>query len=127
MKQMLVVDDEPGMGRLMRRVGEQCGYAVRVTTCAESFMDEVVRAEPDVIILDLSLPGADGVDLLRFLATIRCRAKILIVSGFDSRVLETTGRLGSAQGLRIAGTVAKPARAADMRAAIMDLSEDASL
>lgn len=127
MKQMLVVDDEPAMGRLMKRVGEQCGYAVRVTTCSEAFMDEVVRAEPEVIILDLSMPGADGVDLLRFLATTRCRAQILIVSGFDARVLETTGRLGSAQGLRIAGTVAKPARAADIRAAITNLTEDAAL
>jgi DNA-binding response OmpR family regulator len=122
---MLVVDDEPAMGRLIRRVGERCGYEVRVTTCSETFMDEVVRAEPDVIVLDLSLPGADGVDLLRFLATSRSRAKILIVSGFDSRVLETTSRLGSARGLRIAGTVAKPARVADIEAAFLSLSEDA--
>lgn len=84
-------------------------------------MDAVVACEPDAIALDLSLPGVDGVELLRFLATARCRAKILIISGFDARVLETSGRLGEARGLNIAGTLMKPVRAEHLRAAIQSL------
>jgi DNA-binding response OmpR family regulator len=121
MKRLLIVDDEPAMARLIQRVAKGCGYDVTVTHDAEDFMDAVVAREPDAIALDLSLPGADGVELLRFLGAAKCPAKILIISGFDARVLETTGRLGEARGLTIAGTLMKPVRAAELRAAIEGL------
>ena len=118
MKRLLIVDDEPAMARLIQRIAKSCGYEVTVTHDAEDFMDALVAGEPDAIALDLSLPDVDGVELLRFLAAAKCRAKILIISGFDARVLETSGRLGEARGLNIAGTLMKPLRAADLRAAI---------
>jgi DNA-binding NarL/FixJ family response regulator len=74
--------------------------------------------------MDLSMPGADGVELLRFLSATKCAAKILIVSGFDPRVLETTGRLGTAMGLTICGTINKPVRVAELRATINDLDRE---
>ena len=124
MKRLLTVDDEPAIGRLVKRVAEGCGYAVTVTDDAERFLDELIETDPDVIILDLSMPNVDGVELLRFLATSKCRAKILILSGFDARVLETTGRLGVEQGLAIAGTLMKPLRVAELREALVALDED---
>jgi hypothetical protein len=48
----------------------------------------------------------DGVELLRFLADEDFRAPVLIVSGFDRRVLESAFRLGEALGLNMAGPVA---------------------
>ncbi|HEY0412616.1 MAG TPA: response regulator [Allosphingosinicella sp.] len=126
MKRLLIVDDEPAMARLIQRIAKGCGYDVTVTHDAEDFMDAVVAREPDAIALDLSLPGADGVELLRFLGAVKCRAKILIISGFDARVLETTGRLGEARGLNIAGTLMKPVRAAELRAAIEALDAPVS-
>jgi two-component system, OmpR family, response regulator len=118
MKRLLIIDDEPAMARLIQRIAKSCGYEVTVTHDSEDFMDALVTGEPDAIALDLSLPDVDGVELLRFLATTKCRAKILIISGFDARVLETSGRLGEARGLNIAGTLMKPVRAAELRAAI---------
>jgi two-component system, OmpR family, response regulator len=123
MKRLLVIDDEPAMGRLIRRVAESCGYEATVTHDSEEFIDALVASEPDAIALDLSLPGRDGVELLRFLATSKCRARILIISGFDPRVLETSGRLGVARGLNIAGTLMKPVRAAALRAAFESLDQ----
>jgi DNA-binding response OmpR family regulator len=123
MKRLLIVDDEPAMARLIQRIAKGCGYEVTVTHDAEDFMDALVAGEPDAIALDLSLPNVDGVELLRFLATAKCRANILIISGFDARVLETTGRLGEARGLNIAGTLMKPVRAGELRAAIEALDE----
>jgi CheY-like chemotaxis protein len=52
----------------------------------------------------------DGVELLRFLAEQEYRAPVLIVSGFDRRVLESAFRLGEALGLNMAGPVEKPVR-----------------
>lgn len=123
MQRLLIIDDEPAFAKFIQQVAQSCGYDATVTTNHDDFMDALVSREPAVIITDLSMPGMDGIELLRFLATARCKANILIVSGFDRRVVETTGRLGSAMGLRIAGTLAKPLRAADLRLALNKLEE----
>jgi len=56
------------------------------------------------------MPGMDGVELLRFLAEQDFQSPVLIVSGFDRRVLESAFRLGEALGLTMAGPVEKPVR-----------------
>ena len=117
-KRLLVIDDEPALGRLVGRSSEGLGFEVTVTQCSFAFLDELIAARPHVIVLDLSLPGMDGVELLRFLAVAKCEARILVVSGFDRRVLETSARLGIAKGLNICGTIEKPFRVQDLRAAL---------
>ena len=124
MKRILVVDDEPAIGRLVTKVAEECGYDVTAATNAETFMDELVTAEPYAVVLDLSMPGTDGVELLRFMAASKCRSKILIMSGFDQRVLETSADLGATLGLSIAGTITKPVRVADLRSRIKALEQE---
>jgi hypothetical protein len=52
----------------------------------------------------------DGVELTRFLADQDYRGPVLIVSGFDRRVLESAFRLGEALGLNMVGPVEKPVR-----------------
>ena len=52
--------------------------------------------------MDLGMP-VDGVELLRFLADEGFQGPVLIISGFDRRVLESAFRLGEAQGLNMAG------------------------
>ena len=119
MGRLLIIDDEPAVGRLIESVARGCGYEVACTADAPAFMDRLNGFDPDAIILDLSMPDMDGIELLRFLAAARCRAKILVISGFDTRVLETAAKLGSAMGLSITGTLCKPVRVADLRAAIL--------
>ena len=52
----------------------------------------------------------DGVELLRFLSDEDFRGPVLIISGFDRRVLESAFRLGEALGLTMAGPLEKPVR-----------------
>ena len=63
-----------------------------------------------MVALDLGMPGMDGVELTRFLADQNYRGPVLIVSGFDRRVLESAFRLGEALGLNMVGPVEKPVR-----------------
>ena len=63
-----------------------------------------------MVALDLGMPGTDGVELTRFLAEQEYRGPVLIVSGFDRRVLESAFRLGEALGLNMVGPIEKPVR-----------------
>ena len=111
----MVVDDDPGFGEFVRKVAQGCGFDVRVTQDAASFQAEYARSQPDLILLDLQMPGTDGVELLRTLADQGCSAPILVMSGFDAKVIDTARRLGAARGLQMGRVLTKPIRAADLR------------
>ena len=107
-RRVLVVDDEPLVGRAIAFSAEACGFDAALAISADAFREQYDADPPDVVLLDLSLPGGDGVELLRVLAERDSRALILIVSGFDARVVEAAMRLGSAMGLRMGGYLTKP-------------------
>jgi FixJ family two-component response regulator len=66
----------------------------------------------------------DGVELLRFLAEQDSRAPVLIISGFDRRVLEAAFRLGEALGLSMLGPLEKPVRFRDLERVFTDIREN---
>ena len=112
---LLLIDDEPFVGRFLSHAAEECGYRALATATADSFRREYRLLDPDVIALDLAMPGGDGVELLRFLAAEQCRAPVLIVSGFERRVLESSMRLGEKLGLTMIGPLAKPILVAELQ------------
>ncbi len=109
---ILVVDDEVGFAHFMGEIAERCGYEAHATTNGDDFIRAFATFNPTLIVLDLVMPGIDGVELLRFLEESQCKAGILIVSGADDRLRQSIARLGIARGLRVLGTMPKPVRAA---------------
>ena len=107
---LLLIDDEPVLAEFLASAARECGYDPVITAEDEQFRDEFRANTPDMVALDLGMPGMDGVELLRFLADADYRSPVLIVSGFDRRVLESAFRLGEALGLNMAGPLEKPVR-----------------
>lgn len=62
---ILVVDDEAGIRNGCRRVLEACGARVRVEETGREALEELFRTEYDVVVLDLKMPGVDGMEILR--------------------------------------------------------------
>jgi DNA-binding response OmpR family regulator len=118
---LLLIDDEPALAEFLANAALECGFEPTVTSDDRRFRDEFLAERPDMVALDLGMPGMDGVELLRFLADNDYRAPVLIVSGFDRRVLDSAFRLGEALGLQMAGPLAKPARLAEIEAILMEL------
>jgi DNA-binding response OmpR family regulator len=119
-RRLLLVDDELAIARFLAHAAEECGLEAIVTVTAESFRSQYRALRPDIVVLDLALPGSDGVELLRFLAEEKSDARILVISGFDERVLEAAMRLGAAMGLRMAAPLHKPVRLNRLMAAMLD-------
>ena len=65
MTRVLVVDDEPQLLRGLRANLNARGYEVESAADGESALDLAAARRPDVVILDLGLPGMDGVDVIR--------------------------------------------------------------
>jgi DNA-binding NtrC family response regulator len=109
-RHLLLIDDEPAFGRFIAHAAEEAGFTAHLTISAEPFKDRYRRLNPEAVAVDLAMPGVDGVELLRFLAEEKCTAPVIIVSGFDRRVLDSTMRLGQALGLNMVGPLEKPVR-----------------
>jgi CheY-like chemotaxis protein len=121
---VIVVDDDRGFGDFVRKVALSCGYEVEVATEAAGFQQLYGARSPDLIMLDLQMPGTDGIELLRSLAEQGCKAPILVMSGFDAKVVDTARRLGEARGLNMPRVITKPIRAADLRSILNGFLEE---
>jgi CheY-like chemotaxis protein len=64
---VLVVEDEPASLKLAHLVLATEGHEVAKAEAADKALEEILRFEPDVILLDLELPGIDGLTLARLL------------------------------------------------------------
>src|SRR6202142_3046873 len=81
MSRIVVLDDEENVGRSLRLVLEREGYAVTVCRSASEF-----RAHPDILradafLLDIMLPDANGIEVLRWLRQSDCQAPAVMISG----------------------------------------------
>lgn len=118
---LLVIDDEPRLGEFLASIARESGFSAEVTTDDGDFRRRFINDRPAMVALDLGMPGMDGVELLRFLSEQDYSAPVLIVSGFDRRVLDSAFRLGEALGLNMAGPIEKPMRADVLEQTLTDL------
>jgi DNA-binding response OmpR family regulator len=65
MKTILVVDDEPKIATLARDYLEHAGFAVLTAGDGPSALSTIHQRRPDLVVLDLGLPGLDGLDVTR--------------------------------------------------------------
>src|SRR6478609_7092051 len=62
---VLVVDDEPTIGEVVSAYLQRAGYETRVAIDGDAALAAVAERTPDLIVLDLMLPGADGLEVMR--------------------------------------------------------------
>src|SRR5207249_6329073 len=91
---LLLVDDDPGVLDLLNEYFAGQGYDVEVATSGEVALSAVRAKRPDLVILDIRMPGIDGVEVLRHLR--RQDATL------PARVLRRAGRCGAGRAGRAA-------------------------
>jgi two-component system, OmpR family, response regulator ResD len=62
---ILVVDDEPTIGEVVSAYLQRAGYETRVAIDGDEALAAVAERSPDLIVLDLMLPGTDGLEVMR--------------------------------------------------------------
>ena len=121
-QRVLVVDDEPEIGELVGAVAEGLGIGCVGLTSARE-LDAVMDADVSAVFIDLMMPGVDGIELVRQLATRACRAPVVLMSGHDKSVLRSAEAMARALGLRTAGPLHKPFRVADVETLLTGLAQ----
>ena len=120
-KRLLVADDDPRITRLLLRVARKLGFETSAVSDPSDFDRTYAQVVPDIILLDLNMPGVDGVELLQRLSGWGANSAILLMSGVGSQVLDATVLLGNELGLNMLDSLAKPFDIDELRIRLSDL------
>ncbi len=108
---VLLVEDHGFQRRLGLRLLADLGLT-RLSEAADGFQAlELLRAltvPPDVVLVDLDLPGMDGIEFIGHVAHERLARSIAVVSAMDAALLHTVQVMAKASGLRVLGAIEKP-------------------
>lgn len=105
MKKVFVVEDHPTMRQMLATlVGrmpdlEMCGEAIS----AETALEELPDSSPDILLIDVSLPGMNGIELARRIRADQPDLPILIISGHDESVYAEEALQVGARGYTMKG------------------------
>jgi len=84
MSTILIVDDEESICWALRRLFEEEGYETAIASSAEDAFQQVGRAQPDLVMLDIRLPGMDGLEALTQLKRLSPTLPIVIMTAFGN-------------------------------------------
>lgn len=118
---ILVLDDESFMRKLLDHMLTGLGFT-SVTTCdngaAALECVDVAGNPPNLILLDLNMPGMDGIEFVRKLVEHNYTGSLVLVSGEDERVLQMAEKLVQAHQISVLGHLKKPVSLAGLAAVV---------
>jgi EAL domain-containing protein (putative c-di-GMP-specific phosphodiesterase class I)/CheY-like chemotaxis protein len=104
---IVLIDDDRVVGEIVSALANAMGLQCDITRTPEDFFDRI-GPETTLILLDLVMPEMDGIEILRLLGERNCKARIVLMSGINIRVIETAKKLAQSLGLVVVGHLQKP-------------------
>nr|WP_163503163.1 EAL domain-containing response regulator [Halomonas socia] len=114
MERLLIFEHDTQTAQTVANIARNAKLEVRITESVKSFLSTLSEERPACVLIDLSMPGPDGFDIVRKLASRGCEADVILTSGADPRVLDAATRVAIARGLRVLGHLAKPFSAPEL-------------
>lgn len=105
---VLILDDNNLTARAIANVAEFIGLSAKITSDFQSFLEIINDWKPQYLIIDLIMPGMDGVEVLGELGRMQIDAQLIITSGAGQQLLHAAARSAGAHGLNVLGILPKP-------------------
>ncbi|HOW59906.1 MAG TPA: response regulator [Candidatus Omnitrophota bacterium] len=96
MRKLLVVDDEIEICEFLKSFFEDRDFKVVTASSGEKALDQVAQFQPDVVLLDIQMPGMDGLQALKKIKESNARTKVIMVTAVETQEkIEEAMRLGA--------------------------------
>ncbi|MCB1553173.1 MAG: EAL domain-containing response regulator [Xanthomonadales bacterium] len=108
---IMVVEDHGFQRRMALRILGELGVTKTMESAdGQSALNALAAADerPDIVLVDLDLPGMDGIELIGLIAERRLARSVVLVSALDSALMNTVQTMARAYGLRVIGAIEKP-------------------
>lgn len=79
---ILVIDDQPGIRRLLMEVLTEEGYTVHTAANGYEGIQKVNELAPNLILMDMKMPGMDGIETLRELKRVNQADKVIMMTAY---------------------------------------------
>ena len=122
---VLIVDDDPSICQFIARVCSKSGFEPVVANNPADFATAIGNRRLLLVITDLQMPEFDGIEFMRLLSKARTDVPVVILSGFDSRVLHTAEAFGRSVGLTVVEALQKPLSVAALTAVLENVARRA--
>lgn len=83
MKRILLIDDEESIHLLYREELEEEGYEVHSSLSGQDALDKLGIVNPDLVILDINMPGMNGIDVLRRIKEMNNKLPVILSTAYD--------------------------------------------
>jgi len=105
---VMIVDDNPGMCRAISRLVIKAGFEAITMSDSKDFIDVYTKHKPDLLFLDLNMPGDDGIRLLRKLQKSDLDGSVYLISGEDPSVVSSSFKLAKQCSINVVEILQKP-------------------
>jgi len=97
-KKILVVDDEKAICEILEEFLSLFGHSVTSANSGADAIEVVRRASPDVVFLDIRMPGMSGLDVLKEIKALDSSIRVIMISAFGDEETESMARELGADG-----------------------------
>lgn len=104
---IIIVDDDPLVAEMLATAAGIVGFNTHTYVHALDFLAHEIKKE-DIVLLDLNMPGFDGIEVIRALSAKQISVALVLISGQDRGVLHSAEQLARAHALDVIGTLSKP-------------------
>ncbi|PIC85191.1 two-component system response regulator [Sporosarcina sp. P20a] len=95
MKHLLIVDDQPGIRLLLEEIFKPTGIMTALASNGKEALEIVRKQNPDCVLLDMKMPGMNGVEVLREIRTISPEAIVMMMTAYSEiELLNDADKLG---------------------------------
>jgi CheY-like chemotaxis protein len=111
---LLSIDDDQAMRVIVTDVAQLAGYQTINAGNPRTIISSLDE-NPDVIVLDISMPDMDGIEVIFELIKRQWRGKLIVLSGFNKEVLSAAASIATLSGINLRASLTKPFNVADLR------------
>lgn len=119
MLKLLIVDDQRGIRRLLTEVFSEYGYEIESCSNGVKALETIPVFNPDLIIMDVKMPGMNGIDVLKKIRETDKERKVIMMTAYGDQHY-----VNQAEALGVARFIIKPFDLNDLKTQVAEILKD---
>ncbi|MDQ2801725.1 MAG: response regulator [Pseudomonadota bacterium] len=113
-QRLLVIDDQSGIARAVASVAASLGFDARALSDPQRALETFTEFRPDVVILDMIMPGKDGIDVLHEILLTGVPTRLVLASGLSASYVRLAEQVAKFHNAPSVAVLRKPFRRDDI-------------